>query len=548
VRLWLYALVGLTLMGSACNPKQPAAPTSSPATGTKTPALFEEMARASGVDYRFEVVGKRPLGILQTIGNGCALFDYDNDGNLDLLLVSRKLALFHGDGQGKFTEVTPSVLGKPGGHFLGVAVGDWNNDGFSDLYLTAYRGGLLLQNQGGKTFTDVTRAVGLPAVPWGTSATFFDADSDGKLDLYVCNYVDFGPQTSPQLCKYGEIMSSCGPRYYDPLKGRLFLQSGGKFVDKTAAWGAEDVHGKGLGVAAGDFDGSGRMSLAIANDEVPGDLLLNQGKTFKNVAAGAGTAYDGEGSVHGGMGTDWGDYDNDGKLDLFVATFQNEVKCLYKNEGNGLFSETAHSLGLGPAQPYVTFGSRFLDFDNDGYLDLAIANGHVQDNIQQVEKNASYRQPTQLFRGKRGQGFEDVSAGLGAGGAPIVGRGLASGDWDNDGRVDLVVIDSEGAPLLLHNVVGEPGNYLSLKLHGTTSNRDGYGAVVTASVGGRDVVRHCHADGSYLSSSDARVQLGLGSEKTATVTVRWPSGKKESFPNLSAGKTTVVTEGTGTPN
>ncbi len=531
-------------MGSACNRQAPAPPSASPRPAT--PALFEEAGRASGIDYRFEVAGKRPLSILQTIGNGCGLFDYDNDGNLDLLLVAKKPALFRGDGKGKFTEVTTGVLGKLDGHFLGVAVGDWNNDGFSDLYLTAYRGGLLLQNQAGKSFTDVTQSVGLPVVPWGTSATFFDANNDGKLDIYVCNYVDFGPKTNPQLCKYGELMSSCGPRYYDPLKGRLFIQNNGKFVDKTAAWGAEDVHGKGLGVAAGDFDGSGRMSLAIANDEVPGDLLLNQGSAMKNVAAGAGTAYDSEGSVHGGMGTDWGDFDNDGKPDLFVATFQNEVKCLYKNEGNGLFRETAHPLGLGPAQPYVTFGSRFLDFDNDGWLDIAIANGHVQDNIQEIEKSSVYRQPTQLFRSKSGQSFEDATAGLGAI-SPIVGRGLASGDWDNDGRIDLVVIDSEGAPLLLHNVVGEPGNFLSLKLAGTKSNRDGYGAVVTAKVGAQSVVRHCHADGSYLSSSDARVHLGLGSEKTASVTVRWPSGKKESFPSIPAGKTVTVTEGTGVP-
>jgi enediyne biosynthesis protein E4 len=543
----LAGLAGLALMtGAACEKKQPDVPVS-PEPKTASPMIFNEVAAQSGVDFRFEVAGTRPLGILQTIGNGCALFDYDNDGNLDLLLVSRKLMLLRGDGAGKFTDVTFSVLGKLDGHFLGVAVGDWNNDGFSDLYLTAYRGGALLQNQGGKTFANVTKAAGLPVVPWGTSATFFDADGDGKLDLYVCNYVDFGPQTKPQLCKDHEVMSACGPRFYDPLKGRLFLQSGGKYSDKTVAWGAEDVHGKGLGVAACDFDGSGRMSLAIANDEVPGDLLLNQGKIMKNVATGAGTAYDSEGAVHGGMGTDWGDFDNDGKLDLFVATYQNEIKCLYKNEGSGLFTESANSLGLGPAQPYVTFGSRFLDFDNDGWLDLAIANGHVQDNIQQIEKSASYKQPTQLFRSKSGQGFEDATVGL-SGSVPIAGRGLATGDWDNDGRIDLVVIDSEGAPLLLHNVVGSPGNFLSLRLRGTKSNRDGYGAVVTASVGGKEVVRHCHADGSYLSSSDPRVHLGLGAEKTASVTVRWPSGKKESFSNLPAGKTTELTEGTGTPN
>jgi hypothetical protein len=524
----------------ACTRSTPPPPTPKP----DTTAHFEEVAQRSGIDYRFEVEGKRPLSILQTIGNGCALFDYDNDDNLDLLLVSRKLALFRGDGKGGFTAAS-GVLPALSGHFLGVAAGDFDNDGFSDLYVSAYRGGVLLRNVGGKAFKDVTSSVGLPTIPWGTSATLFDADGDGRLDLYVCNYVDFGPETNPQLCKYGEQMSACGPRFYNPLKGMLFLQKAGRFTDATAAWGAGDVHGKGLGVAAVDIDGSGRQSLALANDEVPGDLLRNMGGRFANVAAEAGTAYDSEGSVHGGMGTDWGDIDGDARPDLFVATFQNEVKCLYKNEGNGLFTENATMLGLNAVKPNVSFGTKFFDYDNDGYLDIVVANGHVQDNIQAIEKSSAYRQPTQLFRGGS-KGFEDASAALGERGQiPIVGRGLATGDWDNDGRIDLVVIDSEGAPLLLHNVHPKPGAALSLKLKGTRSNRDGYGAQVIARVGDRTIVRHCHADGSYLSSSDPRIHIGLGDASTADVTVRWPSGKKETFAGLKPGKTVMLTEGSG---
>jgi hypothetical protein len=318
-----------------------------------------------------------------------------------------------------------------------------------------------------------------------------------------------------------------------------------KFRDVTQQWNAHEVEGKSLGATFADYDNSGRVSLAIANDEMPGDLLSNEGGKFKNVGKTSGTAYDDSGSVHGGMGTDWADYDNDGKMDLAVATFQNEAKNIYHNDGDGLFTDKSAMLGMAPSTPYVTFGIKWLDYDNDGWPELILANGHVQDNIADIDKTASYKQPVQLYHSQEGQRFDDVSATLldAAARRPIVGRGLAIGDYDNDGKVDILVVDSEGTPLLLHNETPNAGHYLSLTLVGAKSNRDGYGARVVVEAGGKKRMGRCGTDGSYLSASDRRVHFGLGSAATAdTVTVYWPSGKKDVLKAVAADKNVTVRE------
>jgi hypothetical protein len=497
---------------------------------------FVDVAQAAGLKYEWTIPGKRPLTILQTIGNGCAFLDYDNDENLDILLVGRRLALFKGDGKGAFSDVTAATgLDRPSGHFLGCAVGDMDGDGWRDLYISGYGTGLLLKNESGGTFTDVTRTAGLKPQPWGTSCAFADVDADGDLDLYVANYARFGAGTKPQLCDVNGILTSCGPRYYQPLVGVLYRNEGrGRFTDITKASGADKIAGKGLGVGWADLDGSGIPYLAIANDEMPGDLLRPKktGNTirYENVGELSGTAYDRDGNMHGGMGTDWGDYDNNGKPDLFVATFQGEVKSLYRNEGEGGLWTTPCPSAWEPRRPMSRFGSKFLDYDNDGWLDLAVVNGHVQDNIQQIEKDTAYRQATQIFRNNGGSPiyFEDVSAKLGTDlTKPIVGRGLATGDYDNDGRVDLLIVDSEGSPLLLHNEAAPDSfHWLGVRLLGSKSNRDGYGASVSVTIGARTITRHCRADGSYLSSSDPRVHFGLGAaNRIDRLTIRWPSGQ-----------------------
>jgi len=541
---------------SGCGPRSPAAPAgvavAAPPTGAAAfdgDPIFSDATAASGIGYRWTIAGKRPLTILQTIGNGAAFLDYDNDGNLDLLLVGPKPALYKGDGEGNFTNTSAAAgLDKITGHFLGCAVGDVDNDGFEDVYLSAYRGGALLHNANGK-FRDVTAGSGLSDLPWGTSCALGDVNNDGRLDLYVCGYVQFTPgKTQPQLCDYGGRQSACGPRFYKPERGRLFLNAGGnRFRDVTRAWNAHTVSGKGLGATFADYDNSGRQSLAAANDEMAGDLLQNKGGTFTNVGATTGVAYDSEGNVHGGMGVDWGDYDNDAKLDLFVATFQHENKCVYRNESGGFFTESSAALGLAPAVPFVTFGAKWLDYDNDGYLDLILANGHVQDNIGDIDKSASYRQPTQVFKNEAGARFRDVSAQLASSARrPIMGRGLCIGDYDNDGRVDALVVDGEGAPLLLHNETKTTAGWLSCRLVGAKSNRDGVGALVTVASGGIKQTRRCGTDGSYLSASDKRVHFGLGTGKppaSVKVNIKWPSGAKNTYAAVPIGRVVTLREG-----
>lgn len=542
-------------------PAQPAAPSRKARSEGTVAAhangiLFREVAAASGIHYRWQIAGTRPLSILQTIGNGCALLDYDNDGNLDILLVGPQLALYKGDGQGHFMDVTHATgLDKLSGHFLGCAVGDYDNDGYEDIYLSAYRGGLLLHNNQGRHFSDVTKDAGIKPQPWGTSCTFTDMDGDGKLDLYICNYVQFGPNTQPQLCNYSTLMGACGPRFYKPERGVFYHNLGnGKFMDMTETWGAQNVSGKALGVAAAFLDASHHPTLALTNDEVAGDMLQNADNKARikllNTGVMSGTAYDSAGNVHGGMGVDWGDYDNDGKLDMVVATFQHEPKSLYHNDGKGLFTESSLAAGLAdPTMSNVTFGIKFVDVDNDGFLDLLLANGHVQDNIAAIDKSTSYQQPIQLFHNVNGIKFQEISATSGAVFKKrIVGRGLAIGDFDNDGKMDALIVDSEGTPLLLHNETPVVGHWLLCRLTGTKSNHDGIGAMIEVEAGGRKLLRHCATDGSYLSASDRRVHFGLGAADKATVTVHWPSGASDKFRNVLVDRVITLREGKSTPS
>ncbi|CCW35383.1 hypothetical protein CTKA_02533 [Chthonomonas calidirosea] len=509
---------------------------------------FVDVAAEAGLDYRWVIPGPRPLNILQTIGNGCAFLDFDNDGNLDILLVGSSLALYRGDGKGHFQNVTRQTgLDKLHGHFLGCAVGDYDNDGYVDIYLTAYRGGALLHNEGGSHFREVTAQSGIAPQPWGTSAAWVPLTNDGLLDLFIGNYVEFGPHTDPQLCNNAGKMTACGPRFYNPIKGVLYKNRGnGRFENVSKAWGLDALHGKDLGVACADFDGSGRQSISVANDEVEGDLLQNLGGHFKNIGAVSGTAYNADGNVHGGMGTDWGDYDNDGRLDLVVATFQHETKCIYHNDGGGLFTESSAQLGMADiGLPYVSFGTKFFDYDNDGWLDLIIVSGHVQDNIADIDKSTTYRQPSLLLRNQNGTRFIDVTSQAGPDLLkPIVGRGLAIGDYDNDGRLDVLAVDAEGAPLLLHNETPAVGNWVQCRLQGTRSNRDGLGALVWVKTEeGKRYLRLCQTDGSYMSASDKRVHCGVGTAKVVDIEVHWPSGQIDVHKQIPTNHTVTLVEG-----
>ena len=546
----LLLLIAASLIGCS----RPGLTPSPPPSALPVPALppiFVDAGKEAGLVYRWDIPGKRPLNILQTIGNGCAFLDYDNDGNLDILLIGPRLALYRGDGKGHFTDVTHALgIDALQGHFLGCAIGDYDNDGFDDIYLSAYQGGMLLHNEKGHRFRNITRSAGLTAQPWGSSATFFDADGDGKLDLYIGNYVDFGPNTSPQLCNSRGVMTGCGPTDYKALRGVLYHNlGGGRFQDVTGAWRLDQAHGRTLGVAAAPFGSPPHISLALSNDETPGDLMRIQHTAAEDIGTLSGMSTAGR-SVYGGMGIDWGDYDNDGLLDMAIATYQNQGKLIFRNQGDTFVIQDTAALGMLSSLAYVAFGIKWLDYDNDGWLDLIFANGHVQDNTDKINSvgplaGITYRQPTFLYHNRQDGRFEDFSARLGAGAERrIVGRGLATGDYDNDGKMDVLVVDSEGSPLLLHNVIPAAGNWLLIRLEGRKCNRDGYGAMVTVEAEGRKRTRHCHADGSYLSSSDKRVHFGLGTAaKIDRLEVLWPDGHQDVFLNVPANQILTLREG-----
>lgn len=508
-------------------------------------------AAEAGLRYRWTIDGKRPLTIGQVMGNGCAFLDYNGDSHLDILFVGSPPALFRGDGTGKFTDVSAETgLGTRRGRFLGCAVGDYDSDGSPDLYLSGYGTGVLLRNRNGKRFEDVTGQAGLKPQPFGASALFHDLDNDGRLDLLVCNYVEFGPETEPQLCKRGpkNIPTSCPPREYKGLTLRFFRNMGGKFVDATAAFGLDKQAGAALGVTVTRCGPDDEPCLYIANDEKDGNLFVPAaaGKLnrWQEIGRESGTARDSKGSVHAGMGVDWGDFDNDGHDDLFVTTFSGEIKNLYRNRGDLTFEDVAEVTGLQKAvAPYVSFGTKWADFDNDGFLDLLLTSGHVRDNVVEVTAGTdtpeTYRQPTQLLMNRGGTQFAEVPLEL----PMVVGRGLAIGDYDADGKMDALVVDSEGEPILLHNETPNPGNWLRVYLK-RAKNRAADGAVVTAILpDGRRLRRLYQRGGSYLSASEPVVHFGLGEAAgVRSFVVQWSDGRYEEFSGAAAGQSITLTE------
>lgn len=550
-------LVGALAFGCAHQKPSHAPPSIVPVSAAVQPAgiHLRDVAGEAGLNYHWEITGKRPLNILQTIGNGCAFLDYDGDGNLDILLIGPKPALFRGDGKGHFQDVSAQTgLDRLQGHFLGCCVGDYDSDGFDDIYVSAYRGGVLLHNEPGsnpseRVFKDVTSESGIAPQPWGTSCGFADLDHDGLLDLYIANYVKFDPDVDIVLCPEQGILTGCGPRDYDAMHGVLYRNLGqGRFSDVTKSWNAKST-GKSLGVAFANFQTVNRTGFAVANDLESGDLFrTGSGGKLENVGKQAGVAGDREGAVHAGMGIDWGDFDNDGKPDLFVTTFGDETKCLYRNDGTGVFTDVSAERGVEkPTLPFVGWGCKFFDADNDGWLDLMIANGHVQDNVAKFEKS-TYRQPVVFMHnlGPPNGMFEDGTKSSGVGRLPrLVGRGLAVGDYDNDGLVDVLIVDSEGKPILLHNESGTPKDgWVGLKLIGSErTNRSAYGSVCRVIAGGKRYVRQCHPGGSYLSSSDPRVHFGLGTSKIESITVWWPDGIAQSWTDIKQGRYLTVKEG-----
>ncbi len=542
VSLWLIALVF------------------APAVNAQT-ITFREITAQAGIHFTHNsgAFGKKWLP--ETMGPGCAFIDYDNDGWPDILLVNgtdfpghtksgaTTPKLYHNNHDGTFTDVTAKSGLAVALFGMGAAVGDYDNDGFDDIFITAVGQSHLFHNNGNGTFTDVTKAVGL----WGpsefsTSAAWFDYDRDGKLDLVVSNYVQWSPQGDLYCTLDGAHKSYCTPESYKGTSVRLWHNLGGKFEDATQKAGLNDPTSKSLGISIVDYNNDGWPDVLIANDTQPNKLYLNRKNgTFEEHAIAAGIAFSEDGIARAGMGVDAADYDRTGSASLIITNFSNQMISLYHNEGNGLFVDEAPRSEVGRATLVTLgFGCFFFDYDNDGWLDLFIADGHIENEIDRVQKRVSYAEPPHLFRNLGNGKFEEVTAKAGASfAAPKVARGAAYADINNDGALDVLVMTNGGAPHLYRNE-GGTNHSLRVKLAGTKSNRDGIGAIVRVTSGGDKQWLMVKSGSSYLSQSELVLTFGLVQRNKAdTVEVQWPSGQVDKLSNIAAGQTVIIQEGKG---
>jgi hypothetical protein len=526
-----------------------------------SPPIFEEIPAAkSGISFVHENAMTPEHYLPETVGAGCAFLDYDNDGWMDIYLVNSgpsdfykptkplRNALYKNNRDGTFTDVTEKT-GVPGGTFgMGVAVGDYDNDGFPDIYVTAYGNSTLYHNNGDGTFSDVTAKAGVAAPGWTTSAVWFDYDNDGLLDLFVCSFVALDKKINCGTNKLGRNYY-CIPRVFKPTPSFLFHNNGdGTFREVAKGTEIAQALGKALGVVATDINNDGLMDLFVANDTVQNFLFMNRGgNKWEETGLFAEVAYSADGQPRSGMGVDSADFNNDGLMDLFVANVDQEMFSLYRNNGDETFRDDAHAHGIAQATRLLSgWGLKFFDYDNDGLTDLFLSNGHPDDMIAQYSLEVKYQEPLLLFH-HEGDSLRNVSAEAGpAFQRSFSARGLAVGDYDNDGRLDVLVSNNGGAPVLLHNRAGEGNHWLGLKLAGKTCNRDAIGARIRWSVDGQERSRLKTNGGSYLASHDPREIIGIGkATKLDWVEIEWPqpSGRKQRLTGLPLDRYITVVEG-----
>jgi hypothetical protein len=525
--------------------------------------LFETVPpQKSGIAWVHDNAKSKAHYLPETVGPGCAFLDYDGDGWMDVYLVNSgptgffrpkaplRNALYRNDRDGTFTDVTKQA-GVSGGTFgMGAAAADYDSDGDTDLLVTGYGSAILYRNGGDGTFRDVTRAAGIDASGWSTSAAFFDANGDGHLDLFVGRYVVYGGDSYVHCGdnKMGKRYY-CVPKLFEPTRNLLYEGSArGTFREVGAASAVGQSKGKTLGVVASDVDGDGRLDLFVANDTAPNFLFLNRPSGWVETGFEAEVAFGADGKARSGMGADAADFDQDGAEDLFVANIDQEMFSLYRNAGGKRFDDVANAHGVAQATRLLSgWGLRFFDYDNDGWPDLFLANGHPDDLVETVYRTVSYRQPLLLFRNEKGKLRNVSGEGGPAFAEKLAARGLAAGDFDNDGRVDVLVATNGGSPVLLRNTA-RAGGWAGVRLQGTRSARDAVGARLRWSAGGVTRRRLKTGGGSYLSAHDPREVLGLGTAaKVDWVEVQWPapSTRVERFLGVPSGRYTTLVEGTG---
>ena len=515
---------------------------------------FTDVTAELGIDFRHANGESGQKYFIEPIGSGVALFDFDNDNDLDLYfvngsdllgMVSPTLPtnrLYRNDGS-TFTDVTIEASVGDTSYGLGCCVGDYNNDGFTDLYVTNYGANVLYRNNGDGTFTDVAKAAGASGSQFSSGCAFVDVDTDGDLDLYVVNYVQFDPETNPVCTRQG-IQTYCTPEALLGVSDVLYLNKGnGTFTDGSEEAGVSEVEGKGLGVVCGDTDNDGNVDIFVANDTTPNLLYRNNTDSLKMTedALFSGVALSEEGRPYSGMGANLGDFDNDGYLDIIITNFQDQTNSLYHNTQSGFFTEVSFSKGIGEKSlPYLAWGVDFVDFNNDGWLDLFIANGHLDDNIAEIDPIGTYAQPNQLFLNNRGVNFTELADEAIT--MRKVSRGAAFGDIDNDGDMDMVVSNLKDSPTILRND-SNTAQWLSVKLIGTHCNRDAIGARVAAVSGELTQIREVKSGSGYLSQNDLRLHFGLGEARLVdTLTVRWLCGKVQTLQDVETNQVLVISE------
>ena len=520
---------------------------------------FTDATEESGITFQHEDGRSYKKYFVETLGSGVALFDYDNDNDVDIYLVNgtnldspdavpeAMNRLYRNDGSGHFVDVTDISGVGDQGYGAGVCAGDYDNDGWIDLYVTNFRENVLYRNNGDGTFTDRTAESGVQVLEWSAGCAFADVDADGDLDLYVANYVKFSVETHTP-CRDKGILVYCSPRVYDGVKDVFFRNNGdGTFTEDTQNAGFDNLAARGLGATFGDYDADGDVDLYVANDADANFFYINDGSgRFQEQSQFSGVALSEHGMVENGMGVAFGDYDNDTWLDLAVTNFQHQTNTIYHSDAGEFFTDQTYSSGTGDVSlPYLAWGVNFFDFDHDGFQDLFVANGHIHDNVTLVDSSTTYAQLNHLFWNNGNGTFTDVAAGSGSGFAlQRSSRGSAVGDIDNDGDLDLVVSNVGARVDILRNDGGhQSGNWVNLKLVGTVSNRSAIGTRVLLKAGESQKLREVRSGSSYLSQNDLRLHFGVGTHESVELEVRWQNGVVQRFEDVPVNRFLKIVEG-----